>query len=698
MVALDILKALVTLPLLFLLPGLALFKSRLFGEYRLHWVARLLFIIAVSASTASLAALFLAEAGYLRLWLLDIVLASAALAVRLALGNTGRRVFQGARRGEVLAVAALVVIGAALFFQPFEVVMGDGDPGYNFNIGYHLARTGEMSIHDPSIPGMSEQELRTFYEKDVVQFLPFHLRVRESGKIQPLLYHMLPVWMGVFISLFGTWGGMYVAPLLMLLSVMTVYALVRRHTGAPGAAAAALAMELCFLVMYFARLPVSEAGCMFFMLASLLFFAEYSSTKGPATGLASALAATTAFLFRPEALLLAFPMLAVEVVEVFRGRFDRGDLVFSNALLAGLLYTWFYMKFVGYFYLVGNMRKVFSLFGARNGVNTALYLFLGCVLVAVVFFNVPELVRLCERAGEAVARASGRFRAGSGRAASALVALAVLAVFVFLYFVLPAGGARVESSRRFFFYAAGYFGGVAVFVFVAGLCWYLYGSRNTAFTFVLGFAVAGFAALFAESTVTSGYQPWLTRRFMTLVAPALFVGLGYLLGRFWESGRAYLRAAAGLTLALLLAFFVFLDVPLFGFVQYKGVDRQIAGLAAKADGDLVIFTDTFKGEALGVPLRYQHGVDARRAYTLDGSVDLLRTVKEYNARGRKVLIETQGLATLDPEGDLLDRLSFVRAFDQKISFDRMSQSYKVIPRGSGREEHDMTFYYLVPRT
>ena len=44
--------------------------------------------------------------------------------------------------------------------------MGDGDPGYYFNMGYHLAATGEMTIYDKSIPAMSDTELKTFYAKD----------------------------------------------------------------------------------------------------------------------------------------------------------------------------------------------------------------------------------------------------------------------------------------------------------------------------------------------------------------------------------------------------------------------------------------------------------------------------------------------------------------------------------------------------
>lgn len=697
MIVLEVLGGALTLLLAFVLPGLALFKSRLFSEYRLHWLAKVLLVVALSASLASLVTLFLAEAGFFRVWLLDLILGAVAVAVHILFGNTHRPVFLGARPREVLVVAALVAVGVALFFMPFEVVMGDGDPGYNFNMGYHLAHTGEMTIHDPSVPAMSDMELRTFFQKDVVQFLPFHLRVRETGRIQPLLYHMLPAWIGLFIAVMGTWGGFFVVPVFMLLSVLAVYALVRRYTGVFGAAAAALLMEMCFLVVYFARLPISEAGCGFFMLASLLFYAEYIRAKGTATALASAAAAAAAFAFRPEALVLVVPMLAVEAVEMFRGRYSRGDLVFTNALLAGLLYTWFYMRFVGYFYLLGNMRRVFSVFGDRNGVSVALDIFLGCIVAAVVLFNIPALSELCARIGARISTRAGALRERSPAVVSAVMAALLLLVFVYLYAFLPRGRLNVESSRRFFFYTAGYFGGLAVFVFIVGLCAWIMLSREAAFSFVLASSVILLAVVFSESNVTSGYQPWLTRRFMSLVVPVLFAGLGYLLGRLWDSRKAWLMTAAALAAALFLAFFVYTDVPLFGFVQYEGVNAQIERLAEKVDGSLVVFTNPFEGEALGLALRYQHGVDARRAYTLGDDVDFERTVREYASQGKKVLIEAKGLSTLKPGSDLLDKVSFVKAFDAEISFERMAQTYKVLPRTVGKEKHDITFYYVVPK-
>ena len=65
---------------------------------------------------------------------------------------------------------------------------------------------------------------------------------------------------------------------------MAVYALVRRYSGPVGAASAAGLMEFCFLAIYFARLPVSEVGCQFFMLASPALLCGVHVDEGPRDG------------------------------------------------------------------------------------------------------------------------------------------------------------------------------------------------------------------------------------------------------------------------------------------------------------------------------------------------------------------------------------------------------------------------------
>lgn len=696
MIVVKIIGVLVTLPLAFFLPGYALFKSRLFTEFRMQWLAKLLFAIAVSAVAASLVALFLAEVGYLKIWLLDIVLAALTIGIRLAFGSTGRSFFVSRpKRSEVLAVAALCILAVGLFFRPFEFVIGDGDPGYYFNTGYNIAATGKVNIYDAAVPKMSNQQLETFFSNSIMQFYPYHLRDRATGRIQPLLYHQLPVWISVFISLFGTWGGFFVVPLLALLSILFIFAFVRRYTSLFGALAAAGLLALFFPQMYFARMPISEIASQFFILAALFFFLEFTRSKGPAMALAVAGAATVAMTLRAEAMIIAVPLLIVELVEVFRGKYEKGDVVFTNTMLLGLLFTWLYINSAEYQYFASNAQRVVRAFGGNVGMHRLMTVFLISIAGAALFFNLPFLRRLCARAGSAVGRAAARMRLNFGKAATGVLAAATLGLFLYLYFYAPATTGSAESPHNFFFNTALFFGGIAVFVFVAGLCWFIYESGSAGFSFVLFFSIFALSAAFSESGVTAGYLPWLSRRFMTLVIPALFIGFGYLAGRLWESRRTWLRPAVALTVALFLAFFMYAARPIVNFVQFQGVNAQVANLADKAGGNLLVFTNGFEGEAIGIPLRYQYGVDARRAYQLGPQVNFAKTVREYNAKGRKVLLETKALSLMG--SGLLKTVSLEKEFTVRIAFPRLYSSYTVLPRLRGDEVHNITFYNVVPK-
>src|SRR5450756_1549312 len=143
----------ITLPLLFFIPGFVLLRGRLFSSNDMPWIEKLLLAVVLSVSAASLIALFLAEVGYLRIWLLDLLLAALAIAARLIFGGQKTPIFSPRPvRWEIVIIILLCLLSLLMFFRPAEYVAGEGDPAYYFNNGYHLAHTGSMSVYDKSVP------------------------------------------------------------------------------------------------------------------------------------------------------------------------------------------------------------------------------------------------------------------------------------------------------------------------------------------------------------------------------------------------------------------------------------------------------------------------------------------------------------------------------------------------------------------
>jgi hypothetical protein len=699
-VFLKVIGAVVSLPLLFFLPGLALVRSRLFNGAGESWVQRLVLVIGLSVAIASLLALLMAEAGYLRIWLLDLVLAAIATLPRLIFGGTPRRVFfPRPGRWELVIVIVLVALSLIMFFRPAEFVAGEGDPAYYYTIGFNIAHTGQVNVTDASVTRMSDYELGTFYVNNIAQVDPFHLVNRATGKIQPLLYHMLPVWIGIFIMLFGAFGGLYVIPVFALLGLLVIYALARRMAGVPGAAAAGLLAATFTLSVWFARIPLSEIMGAFFLMCSLLFFVDFLKSDDTLMGLASALAVTSAACVRPEAALAFVPMIVVMAVRMVTKRYRTADYVTANALLAAGVAVLVYIKVAEFDYVSANFSKVVKIFGSHANMNTFLIVMAALLAVGFVVFNLRPLQRWLARAGDALRKRTERRAHVLVKVAQGVLALLVLAAFVFLM-NFGRGTATARAPQKMFINTAILFGGIAVIVFVAGLCMLIFAAEQLSFSFMAAFLVIGLSFGVQGSSLALGLYPWDSRRFMTVTVPLLLVGFGYLVSLLWKRRGVVLKVVAIVALTSFLFVFAWHDATIYNLVDYKGMNASLTQLAGKMDDDVVVFVDPYNAEVFGVALRYQHGVDARKVFILRSPRGFTRMVKEYQRQGRRVLIDTADMH--------LKNVRFTRVINSLVKFEPaftydISYPHLVPAAGSGfpkkatTQDHQLKFYYVVPR-
>jgi len=693
---LRILGAVITLPLLFFIPGYVFLRTRLFSSKDMHWIEKILLAVVLSVSAASLIALFLAEAGYLRIWLLDLLLATLAVAARLLLGDIKTPIFTPRPvRWEIVVVVVLVLLSLLMFFRPAEFVAGEGDPEYYFNNGYHLAHTGSMSVYDRSVPKMSEFEIGSFYYTGIAQFFPFHLRNRATGRIQPLLYHLLPTWIALFIMLFGTWGGLYVVPLFALLGMLALFALARRFSGLLGAAIATLLGTLFFLQVWFSRAPTSEVFCQLFVLAAILFFYEFLSTGDILIGVAAAASATAASTARPEALIIVIPMLLVMAARMFRERYRAGDYAFVNAILLGQIYVWFYVRFCEFQYVSSNFGKVLRLFGRESNMSRFMLAWAILIGLAFIFYNVPVINRYLVKVGERVSNRFKQYTAALNKGLRVALSLGILATFVYFYIAPRASNA----SQKFFTNTALFFGGVTVFIFVLCLCLFVYELDSLGASFLIATFLMANILFLQESSLALGRFPWDSRRFMLVVVPMLAVGFGYLANRLWMTRRVAFRTLVIIASAFFLILFCYHLAPIFNLTEYKGVDRQLTAYAKKMDKDVVIFTGGYLGETVGLPLRYQHGVDARKIFTLSDPARFAELVEKYNREGKKVMLEASGIGAneIPYNPAVRDLLEFKKAFKMQITYPRLFPVSSGRPSKTGVDKHETEFYYLEPK-
>ncbi|MDQ2807105.1 MAG: hypothetical protein M3Z04_09385, partial [Chloroflexota bacterium] len=313
---------LLTLPILLWLPGAALLRG-LFGPrgpLRTDGPAWTFLAVAISVLLTGWLGFVLAEIGAFSPWLvalLEVLTVAGGLRLlagrwagvgplaREWLGDLGWTLADGLRvalgrvvrlrpdarnlRLETALLVGLLLLGAALFARPAEMVRGAADAGVYINGGIALARTGAIVQHDGLMRELSDlgpppdyvpsEEANEFlqpqtlqrYSLDRLRMIGFYVLDKKTGSVLPQFYHLFFVWIGIGYGLFGIPGALLVTPALALLAVAAVFFFARQLFTARVALVGLAFLVLCPLQIWFARYPVSEIPTE--LLAFLFFYA-----------------------------------------------------------------------------------------------------------------------------------------------------------------------------------------------------------------------------------------------------------------------------------------------------------------------------------------------------------------------------------------------------------------------------------------
>lgn len=316
------------MPVLFWLPGAvalrAVFGTE--GPRRTDGPAWNFLAVAISVLLTGWLGFTLAEIGWFSVWLIVLlVLAGCAVVLRVVAGDwrgvpatarlwlddlgrsladgvriaSGRsvRIRQDARnlRLETAVLVGLLLVGAALFGRPAEMLRGALDAGAYINHGIAIARSGAIVQRDPLMRDLRDlgpppayvtlEEAKEFleplnlerYSLDRLRMPAFYVLDKKSGLVLPQHYSFYPALIAVGYGLFGIWGALWITPLLALLTCAAVFFFARQMFSARVGLVALAFLVVCPLQIWFARYPVSELPTE--MLAFLFFYAFLRFTE-----------------------------------------------------------------------------------------------------------------------------------------------------------------------------------------------------------------------------------------------------------------------------------------------------------------------------------------------------------------------------------------------------------------------------------
>src|SRR5918997_1396358 len=181
------------------------------------------------------------------------------------------------RRGRWDSGALVVVAGSlALYARPAEYVINSRDPGVYFLFADKLARTGALLHRDPLVAAVSS--FHPFL--DGRKYPGFYLYGQDL--VVPQFFPGPFAFLGFGNLVGGTWGSLFVVPVMGALAVGVAYAFV-----------------------WWSRHPSSEVMTALLVLAGLWFAVRFARGGGPLTGVFAGLLLGGVMLIRVDAFLAA---------------------------------------------------------------------------------------------------------------------------------------------------------------------------------------------------------------------------------------------------------------------------------------------------------------------------------------------------------------------------------------------------------
>lgn len=667
------------------LPGAVLFRLP-FGARRtraaLEAGERLFWAVVISLGVSLSFVLAMAALGRYRLD--RLLFADVAVAVlgaiisrlRLRLG------VEAARPGiSIVFPAALVLLGAWLFFPPAEYVIGGKDPGGYMNEGIQIAQRGTLAYRDPvvaSVPPFARDLFFPSHQRPDyygLRFMGFFISDPDSGLVVGQFPHLFPASIAIAYGIDGLTGARRTTGVWAILGLLAVYFVGARLVGRAAAFGGAALLAVNVIQVWFARYPNAEI-----VMQALLFAALLATARAHIDGdrffapVAGSLLGLLLFLRVDAALGIVAVLCGVALHVVAGGRWQPLFL----APLAGF-------TGVAAAYLAGPMRA-YTDRPVTYLTNLQVWQYAVIAVAAIVSGAMFVWCRRNRRIAGLIIRLAPTLLSGS---------LVVLALYG-LYFRHPTGKLADHDAYALRIFTDFY---LTLPALVASLLGLIVVSRQAFWRAPALFVTyATFCVFFFYKIRIVPEHFWMTRRFLAVVLPGalLFAAAAALGSRVGPRLTRPLRWAVGGAFVVILGSqYLRATRPILDHVEYAGVIPKLEQLAESiADDDLVVVEARSETDihTLAVPLAY---IYSRNVLVFSSALPEKPTVARFldwaHGHYRRVLFLGSGGT------DLLARQWSVKPLrSERFRVPEYDSPINAYPRFSRSKQFDYTLYEFGP--
>lgn len=554
-----------------------------------------------------------------------------------------------------LALGALLVVAALLYFRPHEYVLGGNDAGGYFNIANQIARTGDIVSVDEWTAFLGEFRDVTLREQPAhwltryLQFLGWYIDDANPARTVPQFFPLHPALLAIGVGLAGPAGALYVTPLWGVLNIAALYFLARRLFDKNVALAASLFLTVTTTQIFFARYPTTEPLTMLLVFAALLAFQViWDEPDAPwPWGLLGGAALGAALLTRIDLPLVLGIFICGMLMRWWQRRWRRAWTLFAAVLaLLTLQMAWVAWQ-INWPYVHNTYSAIGSLLRADSTVIAAAGL---ALLLALGVATLLRPAALVQRAAQWTAHPALRWTL-----AVAVVLLSLYAYFLrpllepsYSYQSWPENSMGLVLNGETWVRMGWYLTPFGLFLATVGLALILVRGALPRMTVVLGVGVlTTFQYLY--NLLNAHYHIYAMRRYVPIVIPMLllFAAVGALafpmLRRRWITYTVRGLCVAGLAVGLLYQARFVLPQR-----DFAGALAQLDALEARLAPDALLLiagpTDDNFTDVLGTPLQltYGHNVATIRGDSPANAAFLVELLNRAQATGRPVQLIADG--------------------------------------------------------